>query len=145
MPIENWERIQDLKKAAEYLARAEKQNPGLLQTASRRADIATTRADAYLGSQSWEEAITAYESADRIFEDLRTRDPGNDGHLPEQTSLRIRLAGCYAAAERWGNAAQAAQKALDLLGELARHRPLRPNEEEQRKDAEQKLAVWSRK
>ena len=138
------EALEHCKKAEEYLARAERQNPGLVQTASRRADIATTRADAYLGHKSWGEAIAAYQSADRIFEDLRVRDPSNDGHLSEQTSLRIRLAGCYAAAEQWPHAVQAMQKALDILGELALRRPLRPREEDQRKDATQKLALWSR-
>jgi tetratricopeptide (TPR) repeat protein len=137
------EALEHCKKAEEYLARAEKQNPGLVQTASRRADIATTRADAYLGHKSWEEAITAYKSADLIFEDLRTRDPGNDQHLSEQMSLRMRLAGCYASAEHWANAAEAMRKALDLSGELAQRRPLRPKEEDQRKDAAQRLAVWS--
>jgi tetratricopeptide (TPR) repeat protein len=139
------EALEHCKKAEEYLARAEKQNPGLVQNASRRADIATTRADAYLGHKSWEEAIAAYKSADIIFEDLRTRDPGNDQHLSEQTSLRMRLASCYAEAEHWTNAVQAMQKALDLLGDLALRRPLRPKEEDQRKDATQRLAVWSRR
>jgi hypothetical protein len=137
--------LEHCKKADDYLARAEKQNPGLLQTVSRRADVATTRADAYAGFKSWPEAIAAFEVADHIFDVLHKRDPANDGHLSEQTSLRIRLAGCHAAVEHWADATRGMQMALDLLDELAQRRPLRLSEEGQRKEAQQKLAIWSRK
>ncbi len=139
------EALEHCAKAEEYLASAEKQNPGLVQTASRRADVATTRADAYRGHKNWDEAIAAYQSADSIFEDLRLRDPKNDGHLSEQSSLRIRLATCYAATDRWPSAVQTIQKALEVLGELAQRRPLRPNEEDQRRDAVQRLTDWSQR
>ena len=139
------EALEHCAKAEEYLARAEKQNPGLLQTASRRADIASTRADAYQGHKNWEDAIGAYQAADRLFEDLRKRDPKNDGHLSEQASLRVRLATCYAAAERWPDAVQALQKSLGAFSELGQRRALRPKEEEQRQGAVQNLAMWSRK
>jgi eukaryotic-like serine/threonine-protein kinase len=139
------EALDHCRKAEEYLARVEKQNPGLVQTASRQADIHSTRADAYAEHKSWKEAIAAYESADRIFDDLHQRDPKNDGHLSEQASVRIRLAGSYAAAEEWSSAVQTMQMALDLLKELALRRPLRPTEEDQRSDASARLAAWIRR
>jgi tetratricopeptide (TPR) repeat protein len=139
------EALDHCRQADEYLARVEKQNPGLVQTASRRADIDSTRADTYAGQKSWKEAIAAYETADAILDDLHQRDPKNDGHLSEQVSVRIRLASSYAAAEQWSSAVQRMQMALDLLKELALRRPLRPNEEDQRKNASESLATWSQR
>jgi tetratricopeptide (TPR) repeat protein len=139
------EALQHCDKADEYLARAEKQNPGLVQTASRRADIDATRGDAYVGHKDWKEAIAAYETADHILDTLRVKDPGNDSYLSEQSSLWMRLAGCHTATEHGANASQSLQKALDLLAELARHRPLRPKEEKQRQDAMQQLAASNHK
>jgi hypothetical protein len=54
------------------------------------------------------------------------------------------LAGCYGEANRRANAAQAIQKALDVLTELSQRRPLRPSEEDQRKEAVQRLTAWTK-
>jgi tetratricopeptide (TPR) repeat protein len=136
------EALENCRKAEEYLARVEKQNPGLVQTASRRVDIVATRGDAYWRAKKWKEAIGAYEAADGIFQDLRKRDPKNNGHLSEQAGLRMRLAGSYAGVEEWSDAARWMKMALGVLDELAGRRALRVSEEDQRREGVRMLGEW---
>jgi tetratricopeptide (TPR) repeat protein len=139
------ESLEQCRKAEEYADRAEKQNPGLLETAARRAYIANTRAQAYSHRQLWREAIAAYTAADLILDDLHHRDPRNQTYLSDQIQTRRELADCYAATELWTGAVRALEAALDRLTEVASLRPLLPEEEQQRTAAVAQVAIWKQK
>jgi len=138
------EALAECRKAEEAIARAEARSPGLLQLENRRANVATTRADAYAHNKMWSEASAAYIAGAAIFEDLIRRDPKNSGHVEELTSIHLKLADCYAALERWDGAVETMERALNALAETATHRSLTSSEEQSRRDGAAKLAVWKR-
>ncbi len=134
-----------LGKADEYLARADRQNPGLARLAMRHAEINDSRGDAYVRQKKWNDAITAYEAAIAIIAGQRQRDPKSDTLLNAQPELYFRLADCRAAVQQWDAAISTMQTALDRWQEIAGRRGLLADEEQRRKDAAAKLSEWQQR
>jgi tetratricopeptide (TPR) repeat protein len=139
------EALDECRKADEAIARAEARNPGLLQLENRRADVASTRADAYATRRMWQEAIAAYSVTTSLFEDLIRRDPKNATQVDDLIENQLKLADCYAALEHWRDAAGVMEKALSGYTEAASRRHLSAAEEESRKTGAEKLAQWKRR
>jgi len=139
------EALEECRKADEAIVRAEARNPGLLQLENRRADVASTRADAYAKRKMWQEAIDAYTVTTSLFQDLMRRDPKNATQVDDLIENQLKLADCYAAIERWSGAVEIMGQALNGLNETASRRRLSPSEEESRKTGIQKMAQWKRR
>src|SRR5262249_21212467 len=134
--------LESLHRADEYLAGAERQNPGLGRTIARRGEIIHGEADVYVARKDWEKAIPAFARLISIFESQNKRDPKNEFFLNMQPDLYASLAECYQGARRRDAAVQALRTALDRLGEIESRRPLTRDEAEQRKSHIARLAEW---
>jgi tetratricopeptide (TPR) repeat protein len=136
--------LDHLRKAEEYLARADSVNPGSNRGAMRKAEILGSRADVYGAQKKWADAITNLKAVIAIFEGQRSKDPKNEALLSEQPALYAQLADCYASAGQTDNAARAMRTALDRAGEIAAKRPLVAEEERDRQTNLAKLSQWDR-
>ena len=134
--------LEYFQKADEQLAAAQRISPGLTRVISRRADIASGRADAHKQAGHWPEAIAAYRAAIEAFSDLRSRDSKNAAFLNQMPALFLRLADCYAAEKQWSQAEQALQAGLDRFTEITSFRTLQTDEENARQDGLAKLSAW---
>jgi tetratricopeptide (TPR) repeat protein len=134
--------LEYFQKADEQLAAAQRISPGLTRLISRRADIASGRADAHKQAGHWPEAIAAYRAAIEAYSDLRSRDSKNAAFLSQMPALFLRLADCYAAEKQWSPAEQALQAGLDCFTEITSFRTLQRDEENARQDGLAKLSAW---
>jgi hypothetical protein len=89
--------LKECQKGDEAITRAEKRNPGLLQLESRRANVSSTRADAYANRKMWQEASETYVTTASLYEDITRRNPKNTAEMEELITIRLKLADCYAA------------------------------------------------
>jgi tetratricopeptide (TPR) repeat protein/tRNA A-37 threonylcarbamoyl transferase component Bud32 len=131
-----------LRRADEYLARAEKLNPGTNRGRIRKAEILETTAQLRVAQKQWSDAIASYRAVISIFESQRARDPKNESLLAEQPSLYARLADCYSATGQKAEAIQALRTALDRTSEIEARRPLFREEQESRQASLEKLSAW---
>jgi eukaryotic-like serine/threonine-protein kinase len=139
------EALANCTKAEEDLARAEKRNPGLEQTLSRRFDVVTTRAEAYAKSRRWKESIAGYEESLRLLAELRRRDAKSETYLNDQVDNGMQLADAYAAAGDRPSARTSMEKAMGALKEMASRRPLTAERERKRSEGERKIAEWEKR
>jgi tetratricopeptide (TPR) repeat protein len=136
------EAFEHLAKAEEYVADAEKKNPGLARNASGLADILDSRASVYVAQKRWAEAVPVYRQLIAIFEPLFQRDPNDVGFLSERPRQYANLADCYAALLQWDRAISAIDLALERFHELELRRPLQTPEQAERDSAVAKRAQW---
>jgi tetratricopeptide (TPR) repeat protein len=134
--------LENVRRGEECLARMEARNPGSINNASRRGDLASTRGEAYAHREMWKEAVEDFVRATAILVDLRKRNPENGGHLEELAHVRSRLADCQAASGDWAPAAATMQLSLGDLSEIAASRPLHKDEETLRAANQLKLDRW---
>lgn len=139
------EAFEQLSKAEEYVAAAEKKNPGLARTAAGFAEILDGRASIYVAQLRWSEAVPVYLQLIAMFEPLFQRDPTDGNILSERPRQYANLADCYAALSKWDLAIQAIQVALERFHEIELRRPLERAEQEERTTAVAKLAQWRRR
>ena len=138
------EALEECRQADEEIDRAEARTPGLLQAANRRANVASTRADTYAHHQQWQPAVDAYQTSIALFEDLIRRDSKSSVYDDELLELHHHIADCYAALERWSEAAENMEKLLNGLGAAAARRALTATEQEWRQSGAAKLEFWKR-
>ncbi len=134
--------LDHVRKGEEYLLRMEARNPGSINNASRRGDLASTRGEAYANREMWKEAIADFARASALLDELHKRNPENGGHLEELAHVRSRLADCQAAAGDWAAASSTIALSLGNFGEIAASRPLRKDEEALRTASQGKLDMW---
>ena len=134
--------LEHLRNADAYIDRAEKQSPGLLRLAVRRAEVASGRADAHRHAANWSEAIAAYKTAITLHEAIRSRDPKNEESIDELPKLSARLADCFAAGQQRDQAILAMRSALDRFAEIASRRTLRADEQQALMDGYAKITAW---
>jgi tetratricopeptide (TPR) repeat protein len=116
------EALASLRKADEYLALAEKLNPGMIRNLTRKSELLHGEADVYIAEKRWEDAIPALKRMIEIFETQRKRDPKNEMFLSSQPGIYEQLADCYAKLGRKSEASQALQFAQDRQKELQKTR-----------------------
>jgi tetratricopeptide (TPR) repeat protein len=139
------EALEHVRQAEGHLAAVEKQSPGLVSWMGWHTNLDRVKGLAYSALKNWPEAIAAYVKEIATLQDLRKLNPKDGANLYELRVGYAELADCYAAAERWSEAAQALQSGLDSLQQIATRRALRADEEQARRDALAKLAEWQRK
>jgi tetratricopeptide (TPR) repeat protein/predicted Ser/Thr protein kinase len=84
------EAMDHLAKADDYIAIADKQNPGLIRTSLRKAEVIRAKADIYTARQQWPQAIEAFRTLIEMFEGMAKRDPANQfiaGEIPNLKDL----------------------------------------------------------
>ena len=138
------EASEHLKKAEEYVADAEKKNPGLARNSAGMAEILDSRASMYVAQKRWAEAVPVYQQLIATFEPLFQRDPNNAGYLSERPRHYAGLADCYASLSKWDLAISAIQLALERFREIELRRPLEKAEQAEREAAVAKMAQWRR-
>jgi tetratricopeptide (TPR) repeat protein len=138
------EALAECRKADEELDHAEARSPGLLQIENRRANVASTRADAYAHNQVWQPAIDAYKASIALFEDLIRRDSKSSTYSDELLELHAHIADCYAALERWNEAAENMGVLLKGLAAAGSRRALTAIEQGWGRDGAAKLELWKR-
>ncbi len=139
------EALASFRSAAEALAVAEKQNPGMIRIVTRRAEILEGEGQAYALEKRWQDAIEAMSVTVVLFEDLRKRDPQNDQFLNEQPEKYAMLADYYAGAGQLDAASRALHTSLDRMREIEAKRALIKEEQDDRATRMAKLAEWERK
>jgi tetratricopeptide (TPR) repeat protein len=136
------EALQHLSQADVALAAARKQSSAPTRWTAWDSDLQRARGLANTRLKNWPQAIVAYRAAIADSEEAIRQDVQNDDYWNDLRTSLFELADCYAALEQWGNAAQAMQRALDSFQKVASRRTLRADEEESRKTALAKMAVW---
>ncbi len=101
----------NLRKADEYLAAAEKQNPGLSRNLTRKGEILHGQARVHMAQKDWELAVPKLNQMLSILQAQSERDPKNETFLSSQPEIYSELANCYAALGRRDEAARANQAA----------------------------------
>ncbi|HKE29344.1 MAG TPA: protein kinase [Bryobacteraceae bacterium] len=137
--------LEECRKADTELDQAEARTPDTLQVGSRRANVASARADAYAHNKMWQPAVDAYKTSIALFEDLIRRDSKSSVYDDELIDLHSHIADCYAALERWSDAAENLEKVLNGLEAAALRRALSPSEQELRQAGPAKLELWKRR
>jgi tetratricopeptide (TPR) repeat protein len=138
------EALDECRKADEAIARIEARSPGLEETAGRRANVLSTRADAYAHNKLWRPAAEGYIAAAAIFENFLRSSSKNVSYRDDVVELRVKMADAYAGMEQWSSAVNAMEQALSMLAQIASDGPLSTIDEEYRKSGTAKLALWKR-
>jgi tetratricopeptide (TPR) repeat protein/tRNA A-37 threonylcarbamoyl transferase component Bud32 len=110
------EALAGLRKAADALASAEKQNPGLSRNLTRKGEILHGEARVHMAQKHWELAIPPLTRMISILESQRERDPKNETFLSSQPEIYNELAECYSALGRRDEATRANQAATLIRG-----------------------------
>ena len=138
------ESLEECRKADEAIARVEARSPGLEETAGRRANVLSTRADAYAHNKLWRQAIDGYAAASAIFENFLRSSSKNVSYRDDVVEMRVKMADAYAGMEQWPSAVDAMEQALSMLSQIASDGPLSTIDEEYRKTGTAKLELWKR-
>jgi tetratricopeptide (TPR) repeat protein len=136
------EALDHVRQAESYLSGAMKQSPGLTAWIQWGANLYRVRGLAYSQLMNWPEAIAAYKADIAALNEVKRRDPNDGGNWYELRIGYAELADCYAGAERWKEAAEAMQSALDVFQEISARRPLRADEEQAKSAGFAKMRTW---